>query len=380
MYDIVYINLSDDTSGYDTLKQLYPHAILISDCSSIIDALQRATKVCYTNMVWIVSDNWTTSMGDILSWRPWSHDKLVPYYWSAESSDLPDIDSIKQGNTEMLYSGSYLLPLNYISKMGNTFDNVAVITGDNPGSLPFDIFFVSYNEPNADANWKLLSDRFPTAKRVHGIKGIDNAHRHCAVNSTSGMFWTVDADTVVHDTFMFDYIPVLKERSYLYIWHSLNPVNGLDYGWGAIKLWPTHAVLEFDGNWLDFTTTVGNIRMVTNVVATNAFNTDTWSAWRSGFREAVKLCVNVANGDVSDSLQRLYVWLTVANPVDYAADTRSGAVDGLEFYLSTSCIADLKLINDFDKLQLLFDRRVSRTLYTDTVENLVAALKAHQIA
>jgi hypothetical protein len=261
----------------------------------------------------------------------------------------------------------------------NTLTNVSVITGASPSVQPFDIFFVSYNEPNADDNWERLRSKFPNAKRVHGIKGIHNAHRRCAELSYTSMFWTIDGDTVVDDDFAFDrFIPVY-DMEYLHLWYSRNPVNGLAYGYGAVKLWPTQAVLEFDKNWLDFTTSVGNIKIVDEVVATSAFNTDAESAWRSGFREAVKLCVNVANNDDDESLQRLLAWLTVTLPVDYAVDTHSGAIDGVEFYLSSMKIADLKIINDFDKLQTLFDNRLSRTDYDSNANQLLTSLKAHTL-
>ena len=381
MYDIVYVNLSDNLVGYNLLKQQYPHAILLDSYFGIVDALQRIKHLCYTDMVWLVSDNWTTESGDIMSWRPFDHDKLI--YWSTSLHTLPSMDSIKQGAGSSLINGSYLLPLSYECSPheleDDTLTNVSVITGASPSVQPFDIFVVSYNEPNADDNWERLRSKFPNAKRVHGIKGIHNAHRRCAELSYTSMFWTVDGDTVIDDRFEFDrFIPVY-DMKYLHLWYSRNPVNGLAYGYGAVKLWPTNAVLEFDKNWLDFTTSVGNIKIVDDVIATSAFNTDAQSAWRSGFREAVKLCVNVANSDDNESLQRLLVWLTVAMPVEYAIDTRDGAIDGFEFYLSSLKIDDLKIINDFDKLQALFDHRVIRTGYDSNADRVLTLLKAHTL-
>ena len=40
----------------------------------------------------------------------------------------------------------------------------------------FDVVFISYQEPNAEENWQALKQRVPVAKRVHGVKGIHNAH------------------------------------------------------------------------------------------------------------------------------------------------------------------------------------------------------------
>jgi hypothetical protein len=163
------------------------------------------------------------------------------------------------------------------------------------------------------------------------------------------MFWTVDADTAIDKTFDFDYRPPDYDKQYLHLWHSRNPVNDLNYGWGAVKLWPTKLVREFKSNWLDFTTTVGNIKIIPDIIATSQFNCDQMSTWRSAFREAVKLCHNIVNGDHIESTERLMVWLTVANEVKFAEDSLQGARAGVEFYLET------RLVNRLDKLQKIND-------------------------
>ena len=43
-----------------------------------------------------------------------------------------------------------------------------------------DFVFISYREPNADENYADLLNIVPWAKRVHGIKGFDNAHKAAA--------------------------------------------------------------------------------------------------------------------------------------------------------------------------------------------------------
>lgn len=379
MYDIVYVKLTDSLDRYNAFKQKYPHAILLDSYTDLIDTMNKVKSLCFTNMYWLVSDLCDAELDNILQWRPWECDSLVPYFWKNHNA-VVDLANIKNGNNTLV-NGIYLLPLNYqfddIEIKNNSLLDVAVIEGDNPESLPFDIFFVSYAELNAEENWQRVVNRFPNAKRVHGIKGIDNAHRKCAELSKSGMFWTIDADSVIHDDFNFDFVPELRERPYLYIWHSLNPVNGLEYGWGAVKLWPKQLVLNFDGNWLDFTTTVGNIRMMPDVVAVSAFNTDEWTAWRSGFRETVKLCVNVSNGDTNESLDRLVTWLTVSNPVQYANVAKDGAIDGVYFFLSATALSDLLIINDFNKLELLFNNRRSNTVFDIPTDQLVEKLKVH---
>jgi hypothetical protein len=226
---------------------------------------------------------------------------------------------------------------------------------------PYDIFFLSYQEPNADVMFDMLKQRFPRAQRVHGIKGIQYAHLHCAELSKTNMFYTVDADTMIDAHWLFDYRPADYDRQYLHVWHSMNPVNGLSYGWGGIKLWPTRLLLEFKSNWLDFTTSVGNIKLMPYIVATSNYNCDQLSTWRSAFRESVKLCHNVAQGDHSESLDRLMTWLTVANDVQWALDNLQGARSGVEYYLEIATHGNfnqLGNINDFDWLLQRFNNRI----------------------
>ena len=69
----------------------------------------------------------------------------------------------------------------------------------------YDIIFISYNEPNAEDNWKSLKERFPMSKRVHGVKGIHQAHIAAARKSFTKMFWVVDGDAQIVPSFSFDY-------------------------------------------------------------------------------------------------------------------------------------------------------------------------------
>ena len=70
---------------------------------------------------------------------------------------------------------------------------------------PYDIIFISYNEPNADENYNRLLQKFPKAKRVDKIKGIHQAHIKAAEIANSEMFWAVDGDAVIVEDFIFDY-------------------------------------------------------------------------------------------------------------------------------------------------------------------------------
>lgn len=219
----------------------------------------------------------------------------------------------------------------------------------------YDVFFISYEEPNADDNFARLKSTIKIAKRIHGISGISNAHRACAERSLTRMFWTIDGDTVADEGFVFDYKPSIYDENYLHIWYSRNPVNNLTYGYGAIKLWPRSAVLEFDKNWLDFTTTVGNIKIMPSVVATTYFNTGPYDSWKSAFRECIKLCYNIQRDNDSESTTRLLEWINSNTQAAYAENAVQGARDALQFYVENKDNpAALQLINDFTWLKKFY--------------------------
>ena len=65
----------------------------------------------------------------------------------------------------------------------------------------YDIVFISYQEPNADENYGKLKERFPLAKRLHGVKGIHQAHIAAAKKCFTKMFWIVDGDAIIENNF-----------------------------------------------------------------------------------------------------------------------------------------------------------------------------------
>lgn len=341
------------TASYDQ------HTDAVAACDSVRSS-------CATEMYWLIMDDVKLTENWDFTWRPPLWDRDYVHIWKT---------------SEGVHTGVYLIPRNYQPTgeelQQGSFASLKLMDQLASDTLPYDIFFISYRESNADSNFKILSDRFPRAQHVSGIKGIHNAHMRCAELSTTSQFWTVDADTIVDDSFAFDYRPPDYDRQYLHLWHSRNPVNGLSYGWGAVKLWPTRLVREFKSNWLDFTTTVGNIKIIPDVIATTNYNCDEISTWRSGFREAVKLCSNVHNGDQMESLSRLLVWLSAASTADYAAASAQGARAGVQYYLEcrgANKSAQLSKINDFDWLADRFNSR-NMSLTEPTRADLVAALR-----
>lgn len=224
----------------------------------------------------------------------------------------------------------------------------------------FDIIFLSYDEEYADANYRKLKDRFPRAKRVHHIKGILEAHKRAALianDNDSSMFYVVDADADIVPTFNFDYQPQSLDRKSVHVWHSHNPVNDLEYGYGGIKLFPTDLLLSYNGSPIDFTTTVSSsFKVIPEVSNITKFNTDPFSAWRSGFRECAKLASKIiAKQDNRETEHRLKVWCTVGEDREFGDFVVLGAKEGAEFgKMNINQPEQLRLINDFEWLEKRF--------------------------
>lgn len=213
----------------------------------------------------------------------------------------------------------------------------------------YDIVFISYNEPSADENYATLKQRFPQARRVHGVKGIHQAHIAAARKSFTPMFWAVDADAIILDSFNFDYKVTKEEYDIVHVWRSLNPINGLTYGYGGVKLLPKKLTLEMNTDSLDMTLAISSrFKAMDEVSNITAFNTDPFSIWRSAFRECCKLSQNT---DI-DSEVRLNGWKTSKN--EYAT---AGALAGQTYSQENASNKEALLkINDFDWLMNQFQQ------------------------
>ena len=222
----------------------------------------------------------------------------------------------------------------------------------------FDIFFISYNEPNADANYSALRARFPYAQRLHGVLGIHQAHQQAAKLAFTENFWVVDADSQVEDLFTFK-APKPTRTDAVYVYRARNPVNGLEYGYGGIKLLPTKATLSMDVNSTDMTTSISkNFIVMDELASVTHFNTDPYTTWRSAFRECVKLSSRVINNQVdAETDERLNTWCSLVDDVPYGYYAYAGALAGREYGTANKDnVEALKRINDFAWLKKEFDK------------------------
>lgn len=217
----------------------------------------------------------------------------------------------------------------------------------------FDIVFISYNESNAEENWQRVQSRFPDAKRVHGVKGIFEAHKQAAKEATTDMFYVIDGDALITDDWTADYKPNVFDYNVVHLWTSRNPINDLEYGYGGVKLFPRQLLLDATTWRVDLTTGLGELKLIDQVSNITAFNTDPFNTWRSAFRE----CAKLASSDSEESMIRLETWINLGSDRQYGSYALHGAELGSKYgYENKDNIDQLKLINDYEWMKNEFTK------------------------
>ena len=214
----------------------------------------------------------------------------------------------------------------------------------------YDIVFISYQEPNADENYAALKARFPMAKRVHGVKGIHQAHIVAAKKCFTKMFWIVDGDAQILDSFNFDYEVPSHQLDHVHVWRAKNPINGLVYGYGGVKLFPRDLTVNMDTSKPDMTTSISNkFKAILEIANITAFNTSPFETWKGAFRECAKLSSKtITRQNNEETEQRLETWCTKGSEERYGSYALNGANAGREFGISNR--SNISFINDFEWL------------------------------
>ena len=306
-------------------------------------------------------------------------DIKTPFVWTTDSDIkvnqdvldqgfMPDILDIEKIHTWQkqnprtgkvhAYGGLRLWPTNadYSSVTSDTlkqnrFRNLKYVKELGSTSVMNEIFVISYKEDIniLENHIQKITDKKLWATHIRGVKGIFEAHKKCAEQCKTKMFWVVDADAEVTESFNFDYIPDVYDEEVVHVWASKNPVNGLEYGYGGVKLFPTEMVKDANTWGIDFTTGLSNrFKSMPEVSCITKFNTDAFSTWRSAFRECVKLTLN----EDAESQERLNTWLNTRGDEDFTAEAVKGALEGNQFAKANkNNLEELNKINDYEWLE-----------------------------
>ena len=213
---------------------------------------------------------------------------------------------------------------------------------------PLDVVFISNGEYNALFNWQRLCSSLgqnAMDNRVvwsEGVKGRVAAYHAAAHASTTPWFFAVFAKLEVDHDFDWTWQPDRMQQPKHYIFYARNPVNGLEYGHQAMIAYNKQLVLNNTGHGLDFTLDSAH-EVVPIVSGTANYVNSAWMAWRTAFRECIKLQMST---DVV-SQHRLSQWLKENNSDSYVKWCHIGAHDAVNYFQSVN--------GDFDELRKSYD-------------------------
>jgi hypothetical protein len=266
------------------------------------------------------------------------------------------------------YGGLKLIPAEAIKHLKPNSDKIRKMKFKNKKpiksetirtrDIPYDVVMLSYQEKEADANYAKLLEKVPNAKRVHGVKGIFNAHQRASEIADTKMFYVIDADAILLEDFEFEYFPTVWDEDTVHVWKSKNPINGLVYGFGGLKLFPTQLLRDAKEWRVDFTTSISDkFKPMPATANYTAFNTNPYDTWKSAFRECTKLSSSVIHRSKQDETdERLEIWCTVNNDAKFGEYSITGANAGRKYGTENADDDEaLGKINDYEWLHQKFE-------------------------
>lgn len=256
----------------------------------------------------------------------------------------------------------------------------------------FDIVFLSYDEPNAELHYADLGNKAPWAKRVHGVKGSDAAHKAAAMLSETDWFITVDADNIVDPAFFNFNVEFVDPSIQVYSWVGKNPINGLRYGNGGLKLWKkefvlnmqTHESSQTQNAQVDFCWEDG-YQQFPQCFSETIITGSPFQAWRAGFREGVKMTlldgVKVPPQEIKEriwwhNIHRLRMWSTVGTHIENGKYAILGARMGT--WMTNCTDWDYVQVRDFEVLKDIYEKTVNHTFVEQDAQDLATKIK-HQL-
>jgi len=250
-----------------------------------------------------------------------------------------------------------------------------------------DVVFLTFDEPRKEEFWVKIKNMVPWARRVDGVKGSDAAHKAAAAASDTERFILIDGDNLPSPEFFNQTLtfPSADYEHAVFRWRARNHINGLMYGNGGLSSWTR----EFVNNMRTHENTDGSVETqvefcfnplywaMHDCYSTTYPNGSAFHAWRAGFREGVKMCLNRgAKPSVAEfqsrvhskNLDNLTIWHNVGADVDYGEWAIAGSRMGT--YMTMLTQWDHTQVQDFDALEKLWA----------TVENEQPRLVANRVA
>lgn len=248
-----------------------------------------------------------------------------------------------------------------------------------------DCIYLSYDEPQADEFFIKIRSQIPWIKRVHGVKGSDAAHKAAAAASDTERFILIDGDNMPNWNFFHEQLRIDHTNDEcVFRWRAKNVINGLTYGNGGISSWTKTFVNNMRSHEATNGTDATQVEFcfdnkywaMHDVYSTTYPNQSRYHAWRAGFREGVKMCLDqgrrLTPAEFESAWQgnrrNLEIWCTVGNDVDNGDWAIMGARYGA-WRVMFDTTWDYTEVRDFDKLKEIYEN------FNDSyIEDYTAAL------
>ena len=250
-----------------------------------------------------------------------------------------------------------------------------------------DCIYLSYDEPQKEEFWVKIQNMVPWAKRVDGVKGSDAAHKAAAEVSDTERFILIDGDNLPQENFFnitFDFLNPEWERA-VFRWRARNHINGLMYGNGGMSSWTKDFVLNMQTHEASKGNDATDVEFcfdplywpMHDCFSTTYPNGSSYHAWRAGFREGVKMCLNrgakPSTEEFKDQVHKrnfdhLTVWQNVGRDVEYGDYAILGARMGTQMTMLTDW--DHKDVQWFDNLESLYKEKVSNTDIDESIQEI----------
>ena len=234
-----------------------------------------------------------------------------------------------------------------------------------------DCIYLSYDEPNKEQTWAQIRNMVPWAQRVDGVKGSDAAHKAAAEASTTSRFVLIDGDNIPDPSFFNQTLEFAgpEYETAVYRWRARNAVNGLMYGNGGLSSWTQDFVRNMKSHEASDGRVENDVEFcfdpaywaMHDCYSTTHPNGSAQQAWRAGFREGVKMCLNRgAKPTVAQfrdrvhqrNLDHLTIWHNVGADVEYGYWAMAGARQGTYMTMLTNW--DYTQVQDFAALAELW--------------------------
>jgi len=240
-----------------------------------------------------------------------------------------------------------------------------------------DCIFLTYDEPKKEEFWIRIHNMVPWAKRVDGVYGSDAAHKAAAAVSDTDRFVLIDGDNLPDPDFFNLQLQLTDQnQDYVFRWKARNEVNGLMYGNGGLSCWTkdfvnnmqTHEHSDGSADTCVEFCFDPNYQAMHDCYSTTHPNGSAYQAWRAGFREGVKMCLDRgAKPDLKEFERRVHqrnydhlsIWQTVGRDVDNGWWAIYGSRVGT--YLTMLTDWDYRQVQDFNMLKQLWEDYKNKT-------------------